>query len=129
MADVDVTDAMGRTAVRGAMRETASGVDPEAGQHRGRSSGRGERADEHLSHRAAEAAAVGQRVASVRSPRRLGLGDFRFHDLRHDLGTRLARNRQSQRVIMKVLGHTKTRGCRRAILTRPRRLFGMPSTS
>jgi len=30
MADVDVTDAMGRTAVRGAMRETASGVDPEA---------------------------------------------------------------------------------------------------
>jgi len=29
MADVDVTDAMGRTAVRGAMRETASGVDPE----------------------------------------------------------------------------------------------------
>jgi integrase len=36
--------------------------------------------------------------------RRLGLGDFRFHDLRHDLGTRLARNRQSQRVIMSVLG-------------------------
>ena len=30
MADVDVTDAMGRTAVRGAMQETASGVDPEA---------------------------------------------------------------------------------------------------
>jgi len=30
MADVDVTHAMGRTAMRGAMRETASGVDLEA---------------------------------------------------------------------------------------------------
>jgi integrase len=38
-----------------------------------------------------------------RLARRLGLGDLRFHDLRHDLGTRLARNRQSQRVIMSVL--------------------------
>jgi hypothetical protein len=42
MADVDVTDAMGRTAVRGAMRETASGVDPEAAPDaaRGRAGGR-----------------------------------------------------------------------------------------
>jgi integrase len=41
--------------------------------------------------------------------RRLGIRDFRFHDLRHDIGTRLARNRQPQRVIMKVLGHRDPR--------------------
>jgi len=40
---------------------------------------------------------------------RIGLRDFRFHDLRHDLGTRLARHRHSQRVIMDVLGHKDPR--------------------
>jgi integrase len=52
---------------------------------------------------------MGISLAFRRLARRLGIRDLRFHDLRHDLGTRLARNRQSQRVIMKVLGHRDPR--------------------
>src|SRR5262249_7675628 len=44
-----------------------------------------------------------------RLARRIGLRDFRFYDLRHDLGTRLAINKQNQRVIMDVLGHRDPR--------------------
>jgi len=48
-------------------------------------------------------------LAFRRLVRRLRFRDLRLHDLRHDLGTPLAKNRQSQRVIMKVQGHKDPR--------------------
>ncbi|MDR4469062.1 MAG: site-specific integrase [Nitrospira sp.] len=40
---------------------------------------------------------------------RSGLTDYRFHDLRHDLATRLACHGANQRLIMDVLGHRDPR--------------------
>ena len=40
---------------------------------------------------------------------RSGLADYRFHDLRHDLATRLACHGANQRLIMDVLGHRDPR--------------------
>lgn len=47
--------------------------------------------------------------AFKRLTRRLGLEDFRFHDTRHDVASRLARAGANQRVIMDVLGHKDPR--------------------
>jgi integrase len=47
--------------------------------------------------------------AFKRLTRRLGLEDFRFHDTRHDVASRLARAGANQRLIMDVLGHKDPR--------------------
>lgn len=47
--------------------------------------------------------------AFKRLTRRLGLEDFRFHDTRHDVASRLAKAGVNQRVIMDVLGHKDPR--------------------
>lgn len=48
-------------------------------------------------------------VAFRRLTKRLGLDDFRFHDLRHDVASRLAMAGVNQRVIQDVLGHRDPR--------------------
>ena len=40
---------------------------------------------------------------------KLGLGDYRFHDTRHDVASRLAVAGTNQRMIMQVLGHKDPR--------------------
>jgi integrase len=47
--------------------------------------------------------------AFKRLTRRLGMEDYRFHDTRHDVASRLARSGTNQRVIMDVLGHKDPR--------------------
>lgn len=47
--------------------------------------------------------------AFKRLARRLGLEDYRFHDTRHDVASRLAQAGANQRVIMDVLGHKDPR--------------------
>ena len=47
--------------------------------------------------------------AFKRLTQRLGLNDYRFHDTRHDVASRLAEAGANQRVIMDVLGHKDPR--------------------
>jgi integrase len=47
--------------------------------------------------------------AFKRLVQRLGLGDYRFHDLRHDCASSMAMGGANQAVIMAVLGHRDPR--------------------
>jgi integrase len=64
---------------------------------------RGFRACQHVLHQYVQLNAVSKGFA--RLARRCGMPGFRFHDLRHCVGSRLAEAGANQKVIMEVLGH------------------------
>jgi integrase len=56
---------------------------------------------------------VGRKISDVKTAwrnalREAGISDFRFHDLRHTVATRLARAKVTESVIALILGHKRT---------------------